>query len=935
MKKLALLSIAVLTASAVYLYAWPAANVFYAAMVLLHVGVGVGFCIGGLFLLPYVLRQSSIAKLGTLVLGVGAVLGLVLIYTGTSRPHTRLLYEHILVSGLAVVLLAAWWISQRRAILRSAWPTALAVLLVTLLISSAAYHSRNSWSKHFRIRNPEVAPAAMRQEGDGEEGPFFPSSAQVAGHRKIPSKFFMESDACERCHRDIFKQWQSSAHHFSSFNNQWYRKSIEYMQDVNGVKASKWCGGCHDPAVLYSGMMDTPIKQIINTPEAQAGMGCMMCHSIAKVKSTMGQGDFGLEYPELHELAASKNPVVRFLHDFTIKLNPEPHRRVFLKPFMRQQTPEFCSSCHKVHLDVPVNNYRWIRGFNEYDNWQASGVSGLGARSFYYPPKPQGCQDCHMPLTKSSDFGNIAGNVHSHSFPAANTAVPFANQDGQQMSLEQNFLKGGAVTVDIFALSKVSPIASGTAGPQAETQTTFAVGEEADTKIAEATGSAAPVTAPLDKIDPAVRRGDSVRVDVVVRTRKVGHFFPGGTVDAFDTWIELKAVDNRGQTIFWSGKVADDGKGPVDPGAHFYRSLQVDEHGNQINKRNAWATRSVVYVRLIPPGAADTVHYRLNVPRNAGNKITLTARLCYRKFSWWNTHFAYAGQSTEGPSGPNTRKAYDDRHFTFDADTSTVSGKVKQVPDLPIICMAEDTVELRVMPQGGPEPTARTMVEKADWTRWNDYGIGLFLQGDLKGAEAAFRRVTEADPSNPDGWVNLGRVAVQEGDMERARKVLQRALALNPDLARANFFYARVLRTDGNYEAALQHLNKVLAQYPKDRVVLNEAGRLLFLERKYEEALAELKQAIAIDPEDLQANYNMMLCYKGLGDHERAAQYEKLYLRFKADESAQTITGPYRRLHPEDNNERQSIHEHVSMPLGKVLPVTAVHHEVNFADQGQ
>jgi len=38
-------------------------------------------------------------------------------------------------------------------------------------------------------------------------------------------------------------------------------------------------------------------------------------------------------------------------------------------------------------------------------------------------------------------------------------------------------------------------------------------------------------------------------------------------------------------------------------------------------------------------------------------------------------------------------------------------------------------------------------------------------------------------------------------------------------------------------------------------------------------------------------------------------------MRFKADESAQAITGPYRKLHPDDNNERQSIHAHVSVPL--------------------
>ena len=75
-----------------------------------------------------------------------------------------------------------------------------------------------------------------------------------------------------------------------------------------------------------------------------------------------------------------------------------------------------------------------------------------------------------------------------------------------------------------------------------------------------------------------------------------------------------------------------------------------------------------------------------------------------------------------------------------------------------------------------------------DWTRWNDYGIGFFLQGDLKGARAAFEKITQIDANNVDGWVNLGRVAVQEGDMERARVVLEKALALQPKLARAELF---------------------------------------------------------------------------------------------------------------------------------------------------
>jgi tetratricopeptide (TPR) repeat protein len=106
-----------------------------------------------------------------------------------------------------------------------------------------------------------------------------------------------------------------------------------------------------------------------------------------------------------------------------------------------------------------------------------------------------------------------------------------------------------------------------------------------------------------------------------------------------------------------------------------------------------------------------------------------------------------------------------------------------------------------------------------------------------------------------------------------------------------------------------------MAQYPRDRVALNDLGRIYFLQRRYQDAVTTLKRVLAVDPEDLQANYNLMLCYNGLGNEKMAKEHETRYLRFKADESAQTITGPYRQLHPEDNNERQPIHEHVSVPL--------------------
>jgi tetratricopeptide (TPR) repeat protein len=111
------------------------------------------------------------------------------------------------------------------------------------------------------------------------------------------------------------------------------------------------------------------------------------------------------------------------------------------------------------------------------------------------------------------------------------------------------------------------------------------------------------------------------------------------------------------------------------------------------------------------------------------------------------------------------------------------------------------------------------------------------------------------------------------------------------------------------------HLKTVLAQFPRDRVVHNELGRVLFLKKRYSDAVQEFEQTLSIDPEDLQAHYNLMLCYNGLGDDAKANEHKTRYLRFKADESAQAITGPYRQAHAEDNNERQAIHEHVSVAL--------------------
>jgi tetratricopeptide (TPR) repeat protein len=579
-----------------------------------------------------------------------------------------------------------------------------------------------------------------------------------------------------------------------------------------------------------------------------------------------------------------------------------------------------------------VNSYRWFRGFNDYDNWQASGVSGEGARSFYYPEKPQRCADCHMPKVKSDDPAAKDGFVRSHRFPAANTALPYVNGDAVQLKVVQDFLRDGQVSVDVFGFVR-TPAATapaeqpGLRSAEPRIHSTFAVGEESAAFGSNEAFIRTPdeVIAPLGRVaDATVRRGESIRVEVVVRTRKVGHFFPGGTVDAFDVWVELEAVDDRGRTVFHSGRLENGGSGPVEPGAHLYRSLQLDEHGNPINKRNAWAARSVAYVRLIPPGAADTIHYRLDVPEDAGDRIFLKARVNYRKFAWWNTQWAFAGVRDPAQGPYSVAKGHDDGRWVFTGDTSKVSGATKEIPDIPTTVMAEGAATLTVVDADAAMPAAKPFLDASVRERWNDYGIGLLLQGDLKGAEAAFEKVTVMEPGYADGWVNVGRARLQEGNLAGAEQVLRRALEINPGLAKTHFFLGSVLKNDGRYDDSLGHLTTAASLYPRDRVVRNQLGRVLFLQRQFADAVVQFKKVLEIDAEDLQAHYNLMLCYQGLGQQELAERERTLYLRFKADESSQSITGPYRQLHPHDNNERQAIHEHRSAEPVQKRPLPRV-----------
>jgi hypothetical protein len=342
-------------------YLWPLAEptLFYVANVILHLLLGVGLTVAAFYCLPMIFRGGSIlAKISLCFFLPSASAGIALMIWGNIYATRFVLMAHIALA-LASVLFCLMAIYSHQA--REIWGAEIQKLRRTSLFTTCilvVFPAGMVGYRHFfpgkwdHIHNPPMPPFSMDQEGDGAASPFFPSSATTTTGKTIPSNFFMTSETCKSCHADIYKQWNSSMHHFSSFNNQWYRKSIEYMQDVVGTKPSKWCAGCHDHAIFFNGKFDTPIRQMIHTPEAQAGLACTSCHSIVQIRSSMGNGNFVIEYPPMHDLATSSNWFIRAAHDFLTRVDPGPHRKVFMKPFHREDSAELCSACHKVHLEI-------------------------------------------------------------------------------------------------------------------------------------------------------------------------------------------------------------------------------------------------------------------------------------------------------------------------------------------------------------------------------------------------------------------------------------------------------------------------------------------------------------------------------------------------------------------------------------------------------
>ena len=349
---------------------------------------------------------------------------------------------------------------------------------------------------------------------------------------------------------------------------------------------------------FFSGQFDDPKYDLVNDPTSQAGITCTACHAITHVNSTRGNGDYVMEEPLHYPFAYSENPVLQFINNTLVKAKPSFHKQTFLKPF--HKTAEFCSACHKVHLPKEVTHYKdFLRGQNHYDNYLLSGVSGVGARSFYYPEKSEpNCNGCHMPAQPSNDFG-------AKLFAGAEAAV------GAQPPVSR-CEHGRDVAPPTRRCDQDSP------GVPAEVHARGYLWHPRRRSHRRA------LHAPLRPDVPTLQPGQTYLLETVVRTLKLGHLFTQGTVDSNEVWLEVKVTSGE-RELGHSGGMDDQQE--VDRWAHFLSNFVVDRHGNRINRRNAQDIFVALYDHQLPPGAGQTVHYRLHVPSDVTAPVKVELRV--------------------------------------------------------------------------------------------------------------------------------------------------------------------------------------------------------------------------------------------------------------------------------------------------------------------
>jgi len=675
----------------------------------------------------------------------------------------------------------------------------------------------------------------------GKDSPFLPSNATSSNGQFLSPKSFYTAQYCGHCHQESYHQWRQSVHS-NSFRAPWYLKNVNLLIDEKGVQFSRHCEGCHNPVALLSGDLSQGMPK--KRPFEEEGLTCSVCHSIQSVDTT-GTGSYVMGTPAVL-VDESGAPVTRPVSDGEILAHLDRHSKAVMRDVYR--TPEFCAACHKAAIPRALDDYKWLRAFTVYDEWQGASFTKQSPLPFYRKDSISTCQTCHMvrePLPAgSADPGAKDGKLVSHRWLGGNTLMPQYYKYDEQAQKLVEFLRKDVLNVDIFALEKEG---------------------------AAATAKDQVLVAPLGLTSFSLAAGETLVADVVIQNKGIAHSFIPEQRDFYEAWVDFTVKDDTGKVLAESGFLAPDGH--LDPSAHSFTNRLINTKGELNDLHQIWHNRVLAYNNALQSGRSQLARYRFRLPKEIAGRVTLTATVKYRRF---NQHFI--------------DYAMNEKHYA-----------------LPVVEMAAQTRTFKI---GENAPVAPDAGENKEWMRWNNFGIALLDALQYQDSVHAFERVAALRPDYADAYTNMAVVEVSWEKYDDAKGNLAKALALLPGDPRALYYRALVERNAGQVKEAIADFQAVLAKYPRAKDALRELGFSYYQQHDYPQARDAYERLQAIDPDDLAAHYQLAILYRRTGEKQKAVVESAKFADQKDDPTASTYALEFLAKHPEVASESVVWHTH-------------------------
>ncbi len=428
----------------------------------------------------------------------------------------------------------------------------------------------------------------------GPKNPYLPGNIQVQDEGFIQPGAFPSAEYCGTCHQEAYSQWRQALHS-NAFRTPFYRTSVNLLirDQTRGISFARHCDSCHNPIGVLGGAL-TEDSKVDRAKFDSDGLTCMTCHSVTKLNSTDGNAGVEMGVPAV--IVDENGKRIPGMVSFEqILRHPERHSKAVMHDFLH--TPEFCAACHKANLPATLNDYKFVRAFTVYDEWQQSKFSQRNPLTFYTTDFTS-CQGCHMKRNPVSlpEYGAKNGTFASHRWLAGNTAVPFYYGFDDQLKKTIEFLRSGNyLNVDIFALKKAQ-----------------------DNKL----------IAPLGRASYSLAPDDLVEAYVVIQNKNIGHSLIPEVRDLYEAWVEFTVKDSGGKDIYHSGILKPDGM--LDPRAHSFTNRPVTDEGEFVDNHKVWTIHSVAYDNSVQAGRSVLVRYQFRLPADVSGRVTVTARVNYR-----------------------------------------------------------------------------------------------------------------------------------------------------------------------------------------------------------------------------------------------------------------------------------------------------------------